>query len=230
MSFFSLLLILGGMLRTPFHISQNRRKLSPLRVSKRRSLTLLEVMISLSLAAILLAALTTSYYQASKKRAVAQLLKKNSLSTELLRQKLIHLFAQAAAGKSPQFQTASHPQAVGPALYLTFHHEIDINPAFCGDISGILYQSPTNQLCLASWASNGDARVDVLLEQIKSCCFSFFDPNKKVWRPSWEKKGEFPPFFKLSWWTLEQPNEAQECAFFFPQTVPIQYETQVPMP
>ena len=44
--------------------------------TKRYSLTLLEVMIALSLAAILMSALMTTYYQASKKRIAAQELKK----------------------------------------------------------------------------------------------------------------------------------------------------------
>lgn len=197
---------------------------------KRRSITLLEVMIALSLAVILLSALMTSYYQISKKRMTAQELKKSSLSVEMMRQRLTHLFAQAVAAESLRFQTGAHPEAIGPGLIFTFHNGVDLNPAFCGDVTGMLYQNADHKLCLASWASNGEARVEMLLDNIREVSFSFFDSSRKTWKPTWEKSSPFPPFFKLSWSTMDRPKEVQKCAFFFSQNTPITYETQVLMP
>lgn len=161
---------------------------------------------------------------------MAQELKKNSLSVEMMRQRLTHLFAQTAAAEDLRFQTGVHPQAIGPGLIFMFNNGVDHNPAFCGDVTGMLYQNADHKLCLASWASNGEARVDMLLDNIKEISFSFFDSNKKIWKSNWEKASLLPPFFKLSWTTVDRPKEVQKCAFFFSLNTPITYETQVSMP
>jgi hypothetical protein len=192
---------------------------------KRRSLTLLEVMIALSLAAVLLSALMSSYYQVSKQRITAQELKKNSLSVEVMRQRLIHLFAQTAAAETVRFHTGTHPSALGSCLIFTYCHGIDLKPEFCGDLTGMLYLNAHHQLALASWGSSSEARVEVLLENIGEVFFSFFDAKMENWRADWKK--ELPPFFKLSWTSRDQSAEIQQCAFFFSQETPITYETQV---
>ncbi|MBS0652294.1 MAG: DUF1494 domain-containing protein [Verrucomicrobia bacterium] len=197
---------------------------------KRYSLTLLEVMIALSLAAILLSALMTCYYQISKKRITAQELKKSSLSVELMRQRLVHLFAKTAAAEKASFYTGTHAQAIGPCLIFLFDNGVDRSPEFCGDVMGMLYQNASRELCLASWGDHGGARNEVLLENTDGLSFSFFDAKKKEWRAEWKNTDPFPPFFKMTWSFADQPKEILQSAFFFPQDTPITYEMMVPTP
>ncbi|MBS0607178.1 MAG: type II secretion system protein [Parachlamydiales bacterium] len=198
--------------------------------TKRFSLTLLEVMIALSLAAILISALMTTYYQASKKRIAAQELKKSSLSVELMRQRLVHLFAKTSAAEMPSFYTGVHPQAIGTCLIFTFNNGVDRSQEFCGDAMGMFYLNANRELCLASWGANGGARNEVLLENTEGLCLNFFDPKKKEWRSDWKKEDPFPPFFKISWSFSDQPKEVLQSAFFFPQDTPITYEIMVSSP
>lgn len=201
-----------------------------LKRAKPHSLTLLEVMIALSLAAILISAVMTCYYQIAKKRIIAQELKKSSLSVELMRQRLIHLFADVAAAEKPSFYTGTHPQAIGPSLIFTFDNGIDRTLEFCDDVMGMLYQNANQKLCLASWDAQGGARNEILLENTEGFSLSFFDPKKKEWQSEWKKEDPFPPFFKITWSFADQPKELLQSVFFFPQDTPITYEMMVPHP
>ncbi|MBS0651851.1 MAG: type II secretion system protein [Verrucomicrobia bacterium] len=198
--------------------------------TKRYSLTLLEVMIALSLAAILMSALMTTYYQASKKRIAAQELKKNSLSVELMRQRLVHLFAKTSAAEKTCFYTGFHPQAIGTCLIFTFNNGVDRSLEFCDDVTGMLYLNANRELCLASWGTNGGIRNEVLLENTEGLCMNFFDPKKKEWKSDWKKEDPFPPFFKINWSFCDLPKEVLQSAFFFPQDTPITYEIMVSSP
>ncbi len=201
-----------------------------MKIKKRQSLTLLEVMIALSLAAVILSSLMTFYHQVSKKRIAAQELKRTILPIELMRQRLIHLFAGAAAAEMPSFKTGNHPSAVGEVLLFSYDNGVDLNPLFCGDVKGMLYVNPRHQLCLVSWAPNGEARQEIFLENVGQFSFSFFDAEDARWKHEWKKGPPFPPFFKISWAYVKQPKEMLECAFFFTQPdAKITYETQVPM-
>ncbi len=195
-----------------------------------KTLTLLEVMIALSLATILISAVMTCYYQISKKKITAQELKKSSLSVELMRQRLIHLFAAAASAENPSFYTGAHPQAIGLSLIFTFDNGVDHTLEFCNDVMGMLYQNANRELCLASWGAQGGTRNEILLENTEGLSFSFFDPKKKEWRNEWREEDSFPPFFKITWSFADQPREVLQSAFFFPQDTPITYEIMVPHP
>jgi type II secretory pathway pseudopilin PulG len=197
---------------------------------KAYSFTLLETMIGLSLAAIFFSALMTSYYQIYKKKIAIQELKKNSLSIELMRQRLIHLFSQATAIDQPTLETREDPQAIGQCLTFTFKNEVDRVSTFCGDIVGMLYRNANKELCFASWGVDGKARNEVFLENVQELCFDFFDTEKKQWRTNWKEKDPLPPFIKISWSFSDQPKEMYQSAFFFPQKDPITYQIQVSNP
>jgi hypothetical protein len=185
---------------------------------KKYSLTLLEVLIALSLASILLCGLFTFYTQIAKKQLELKELKRTVMPIELMRQRLNHLFAQAQTeqGDTPRFfYTVSHPDAIGPALFFSYDYGVDPNPAFCGNLKGMLYLNHTHQLCLATW-SGQDSRQEIFLEQIESFKLNLFDVKKKQWRHTWEKKDPLPPFFTMTWTTQNAPKEPLTCAFFFP--------------
>jgi type II secretory pathway component PulJ len=183
---------------------------------KRRHLTLLEVMIALALAGILLSALTSLFYQVSKKKIELQQLKKNILPIELMRQRLIHLFARLP--EAPSFYTLAHAEAVGSALFFTYDYGADPDPNFCGVVKGMLYLNGRKQLCLTTWSPLEAARQEVLLEGVGRLEFTFYDPKEEKWKNSQDKKSPLPPIFKLRLSLLEQANEPIQFAFFFPET------------
>ena len=197
---------------------KNRQNLKCTTPSKKHTFSLLEVMIALSLSAILLSSIITCYYQISQKRMLAQELKKTTLPIELTRQRLTHLFAQLTSTQDPIFHTGEHPDALGSCLFFSYYQESDLNPLFCGDLTAMLYINTDRQLCLISWAPNGEPRQEVFLEQLATLRFSFFNSKDLEWESVWDSPQLIPPFFKISWGYLKNSSPMIECAFFFPQS------------
>lgn len=199
----------------------------------KHSLTLLEVVIALTLAAILLTALLQFFAQSNKQHIRVQEIKKTVLPIELMRQRLIHLISCRAPsptekeGSKPQFYTLSSSVAQGDALFFSCDYEIDPDPAFCLKTQEMLYLNAEGQICLLSSGKDEISRQEVFLEGVKSLSFSFFDPKKKTWTRHWDKKSPLPTLFKMIWTTKEMPKKTQECAFFFSTSdTPITYKNQ----
>lgn len=183
---------------------------------KKHSLTLLEVMIALILAGALLSSLLTFYSQISRKKLELIELKQSVLPVEKMRQRLNHLFAHAELNNHTQiFTTLPHSDALGSALFFSYDYGVDPDPDISGLVKGMLYLNDRHQLCLVTWGGS-KTRQEIFLESIDSLSFSFFDPKKKQWKTSWDKKDPRPPFFKLLWTTRDNPKTTQSCAFFFP--------------
>ncbi len=200
---------------------------------KTHSLTLLEVVIALTLAAILLTVLLQFFAQSNKQHIRVQEIKKTVLPIELMRQRLIHLISCLATPsiekgeEDLQFYTQTSSIAQGDALFFSCDYEIDPDPAFCLKTQEMLYLNLEGQLCLLSWGKEDASRQEVFLEGIKSLSFSFFDPKKKTWTRRWDKKSPLPSLFKMIWATKDMPKKPQECAFFFSTSdTPIIYKKQ----
>ncbi|MBI3236705.1 MAG: prepilin-type N-terminal cleavage/methylation domain-containing protein [Chlamydiales bacterium] len=191
-----------------------------------RSFTLLEVMIALSLASILLSGLMVSYYQISKKRVLAEGVKKNQLSVELMLQRLKHLFIGIESAEKPYLQTDVHPDGIGNSLFFEFDQGVDREAVFCRTLKGMLYRNLRGQICLVSWPSEEEGRVEVLLEGVDLFEFSFFDEQKKVLNTEWEKKDPLPVFMKLSWKFCSEKKGKEEMVFFFSKRGPILYDKE----
>lgn len=185
---------------------------------KTYSLTLLEVLIALVLAGLILGGLLSFFSQISKQQIQIKELKKTAMPIELMRQRLIHLFGQIEQTDSLQFfYTLPHPDAVGPALFFSYQHNIDPDPDFCGNLKAMLYLNTNKQLCLATFAEKS-SRQEVLLDQIADCTFQFFDTKTKQWKGSWQKKDRLPPFFTMTWASHQTPKHPLTQPFFFPNT------------
>jgi Tfp pilus assembly protein PilE len=187
----------------------------------KKTFTLIECMIAFALMAILIAALFSFYRQNTLSKAMASKGKKIVLSRMHTQERLSQIFQMTSSEKETSFHTDPYKEAIGDALFFCFDNGIDPDPAFCHEISAILFLDQKQNLCLTTKSSKNAERKEILLENISSLSFSFFDPASNTWEKIWTK--ELPAFFILS---LKDPHSENplEYAFFLPTRHDIIYQ------
>lgn len=155
---------------------------------KKRSLTLLEVVIAIFLLGILLSGLFNTFRQGMKSNAQAKEIKQKILHLELFQQKLKNLFTYEEG-----VWIERHPETTGPALLTTFTQKADPDVEMCGKLQGMLYLTSKKELCLVVWSPKGKARVETLLDQVDAFTCQLFDSKKAEWSAAWPKKREGVP-------------------------------------
>lgn len=194
----------------------------------RRNLTLLEVMIALSLTAILLSVLFTFYRETMLYKGKIQKVKEQTLSHQLVQQRLGHLFSAIHSGekeeKNSPFYLGNSSESSLPALYVQYDNGIDPNPAFSHVLTSTLFYSKTKELYLSTASRDGGTRKELLATQVDSLSFAFYHPEKGEWVKNWdEKEKEVPSIVKL---ILGDSSTKEKVEFaFFPQIsqVPVTY-------
>lgn len=178
------------------------------------SLTLLEVIVALSLTGILLAFLWQSYFNSQKQLMTTQRKKTESLQKMLFQEKVSNLIAALVKEDSEKLlYTVPSKISSYPMLVFKTFLPVDLDPDFSGPVLSALYLTDAKDLCLVNWASNNKMRSEVLLKEISSCRFLFFDAKKKQWEENWPQKNEgFPEMIKL----LITQKEKSETYLFFP--------------
>lgn len=165
---------------------------------RKRSLTLLEVIIALVLAAILLSTLFTFYRNLFVTRSQIQTSKNISLQRVLTQERLTQIFgkllSEVEEEKGVIFYTAGHNKALSLILYFAYDNGIDPDPQYCGTVKALLYLSLEKKLTLLTLP----AREEILLEDVDSLFFAFFDIKEKSWQNSWvSEAGKLPAMIKL---------------------------------
>lgn len=155
---------------------------------KKRSLTLLEVIIAIFLLGILLTGLFNTFRQGIKKNISTREIKQTVLQLELFQQKLKNLFSQENG-----VWMERHPQASGTALFTDFEQKADPNFEMCGDLLGMLFLNAKKELCFVSWSEKGKERMETLLDKVTSFKCRLFDPKKGEWNNTWPQKREGSP-------------------------------------
>ena len=157
------------------------------------SLTLLEVVIALSLTGILLTFLWQAYFSSQKQLALMQSKKAVSLQKVLFQEKLSYLTSSLVKeGASHLVYTAPCKVSSSPMLVFQSLLPIDLDPDFSGPTLSGLYLTDTN-LCLVHWANEDKMRNEVLLKEVSSCEFLFFDAKQKAWNKEWSQKNQNAP-------------------------------------
>jgi type II secretory pathway component PulJ len=192
------------------------------------SLTLLEVVIALSLTAILITFLWQTYYRMQKQLLVIEKQKSTALSKLFFEEKLskaISLISPEGGGKL--FYTKKDRSSPHPLLVFQAKLPIDPDPDFSGVVLSGLYLSERKELCLVHWVSEEKARQEVLLQNVKDYQLLFYDGLKKEWKEEWpEKTEELPAMIKCKIAT----KDAQEEYLFFPSQYlgPVLYPKKKP--
>jgi type II secretory pathway pseudopilin PulG len=174
---------------------------------KKRSLTLLEVVIAMLLLGALLSGLFYTLRHGMQRNTEAKELKQKVLQLELFQHRMKHLLAQQKGVWIEQ-----HPDVTGPALFVLFTQKVDPDVDFCGDLQGMLYINKKKELCFVTWSLQGKARVETLLEKVDGADYRLFDPKNGEWHSQWpQKKGDTPSMtaVDLQWDKAKIP-----CVFF----------------
>ncbi len=194
---------------------------------KRYTLSLLEVTIALSLAAILMTVLFQSFTQVTRAEIEAAKLQEEAIPPELMQKRLTHLFdllSPLGKDKEPLFYMKYHPMAQGLALHFASSGDVDIDPDFCHTLEHNLYLSKKGALCLSS-SFQKKSRNDILLTGLDSWSLKFFNPKTLAWEETWEKKNPLPAIVKMSWTLKKKPDDKKECVFFLSTNYPIIYKS-----
>jgi hypothetical protein len=169
---------------------------------RKRALSLLEVVIAFSLAAIIVGFLFAFYRQLLEKRIPLEETRQEARCCALTQLKLGALFAGI---KEEQWIDEQLPFFIDrieamPALVVYHHNGLEPQEAFSGLLTSAIYIAQ-DKLCLIDWPESGSGRSEVLFEHVKDLQFEFFNETKKDWVNEWPVPGfkdTFPLMVKVS--------------------------------
>jgi Tfp pilus assembly protein PilE len=194
---------------------------------QKRSITLLEIMIALTLAGILLAVVFNTYRHITLSHIKLEKAKVEVLANKMISQRLITMLSNlnidrpSTQDKKTESTSPLYTLSLPESAYLTLNIEhdngTDPDPSFCHHVKSVLFLSRHHQLCLVTYSSNGEQRKEVFKENISEMKLQFFDPSEKEWMPSWDYNNKkLPPMLKLSLFS-KQKEPPLEFAFFIPE-------------
>lgn len=202
---------------------------------KKRRVTLIEVLISISLLSIVLFALLSSYSQLKMVDSAIAKEIDQGFETRHLESRLQSLFLQTlSAGKNNFFYIEQPAFSNSPSLIFSYDAHAMLDPRFSGQVLGRLFVDPENRLILATWPSPLRYRdhpipmeTSILAKGIESIGFLFFappskelgkvDPEPNKWHPDWKKSYEkVPPLMKIQ--LIKTSSERIEFSFYLPNT------------
>lgn len=188
---------------------------------KRRSLTLIEVVIALAVTGILISFLWQSYFNCQKQLITLEAHKKSYMDKIFFHETISDLIIRLTPNKrcSPVHTPntdSTHPKTL--ILYSDAH--IDVDPDFTGPCYfGLIHME--KKLMLTHWGSSDKKRTSVLLDDVEDVDFLFYNTLSKSWVKHWDKKSiSVPMMIKIKIGNLG----ANEF-IFFPQLdiEPIKY-------
>lgn len=195
---------------------------------RKRSLSLIEVVIALALTSLLLSVLFQGYRQLPIAQKKAQAISSKILSLKKVDQTLSSLFSNVIPqvnDDKPTLYTVMIPESHFPALFLTYFGEIDPDPDFSELVQGALFVSRDHELCFTTWGKGEKSRTDLLLTGISSLSFSFFEPRWKQWTENWPlHHPAFPPLIEVTLKFTDQ--KEQTFAYSLPEAIDITYRSQ----
>jgi hypothetical protein len=163
----------------------------------KRLFSLLEVVIGLSLTALLLTILFNTYREISLMQGKVKQVR-DQIHWELITQlRLNQVFETLSLGslfytEDPKFQARLFmTQNPYPVLHFKFDNGVDRDPQFGGVVMASLGLHDGDFSLLLK-----GQRKEVFLPNAKDVKFSFYDPTKKTWLCNWQGVG-FPAMIKM---------------------------------
>jgi hypothetical protein len=157
----------------------------------KHSLTLLEVAIALVLTGILLSVLWKVYHNWYKTYETVQVLQAKAHKKLFVKERLEKL--SSAISTYHEGHMLFNPST--ESLCFCYKGEADPTPSFNGMVRSLLYVDSAKQLCLASWSSSKESRIEVLKDRVSSLSFAFFDTQTRSWSDFWEESLDHLPLF-----------------------------------
>lgn len=192
---------------------------------QKRPLTLLEILISFVLASFIIGVLLFSLKTSVQIHAKTQQAKSDILSRGAVQQRLdallFHLAPSAPTKpnspvKTPLFLKDDKGKM---ELHFFFEQGIDLEPAFCGNLEGVLGLGLDHTLCLTlSSQKTRESRKEILMDSVEDLSFAFLSQDDKGTfkeTQEWESEGSFPPqAIKMT--TVISPSKKLEFVFWLP--------------
>ena len=163
---------------------------------KKRSLTLLEVTIAVFLTGILLSSLWQIYHNWYKSYQKVQVLQTKTHKVIFIKQKLDELFFLASISEEEGFFfTPKDLVNTYPSLCISYKGRPDPEIAFNGVLRSLLYVDNLKQLCLATWSSDLQNRIEILGRNISFFEMNFFDHQTNSWQADWPETLDHNPLW-----------------------------------
>jgi hypothetical protein len=205
---------------------------------KKKALILFEILIALSLTAILLTFLFSFFVEAAKIEKKLDNARKEIAMRSHLQTRLQAILSTVSPEQRPSLYTQDFPKEKSTSLIAIFDNGIDPDPAFSGAIIGRVFLDAEQNLILATWPLNRDKnapwRKEVLLAKVESFEFEFLGSKsaaekkeklKEVtanlaWRTLWGRGSENTPSLVRLTVKEEGQKEPLHFAFILPSVEP----------
>lgn len=185
---------------------------------KRYPLSLLEVIIAMSLSAVLIAVLFNFFRQGAILSSQMEEAKHHILSYQLFQERFDQIFNEMVLDSEKEgfpFYTAPFEDSQGLALFFNYNNKIDPNPIFCENVKGMLMFNYNKEVYLITTSKENTIRKEVFFEKALDFKFSFFDVEEKSWVSNWSKeKKAFPSMIKLTLYSRFSKKEPTEFNYF----------------
>lgn len=159
----------------------------------KRTLSLLEVMISVALASILLTMLFSSFRELMQTNAKLSKMHQEKHWEYVLNIRLNQIFEGI---HSDALFTTEHYRDT-QALHFMFNNGLDADPKFCQDLDGFLFLDKEKELCLVIQSKDGSERKEIFVKNGKDYSLQFFDPLSKKWVSDWSQT-ILPPIAQIA--------------------------------
>lgn len=162
----------------PLGLWPSRLWLGNVRPKKKRALILFEILIALTLTAILLTFLFSFFVESAKIEKKLDTARMAISNRGQLQTRLQSIFTTIDRGAGePYFYTKQFEREKSSSLIAIFDNGIDPDPAYSGSITGRIFIDEEKNLCLATWpldkSKNLPWRKEILLPQVESYEFEF---------------------------------------------------------
>lgn len=155
----------------------------------RRSFTLLEVVISLSLTGFLLFILIGSFTHTSAFRIKLEKAKREVHARVHVQERLTALFSSLCWESEEGEQTESvFYTDRDSSLYFLFDNGLEEKDSFSGKVRAKLFLDPKHKLQLIITGKRGEQRKELLAENIAALSWQFFDSVGRKRTASWSKE------------------------------------------
>ena len=179
---------------------------------KRRTLTLIEVLVGLALAAIVISFSLGYLRQLSTSNLKSKILKREVLAREIAFIKLSQVFSQMDHTVYPM-RTQRHSEATKEALVFSFEQD-QPDPHLSQYLNAELYLNRRNEVRLEVFGANGVRQNDIILDKVADLSFAFFCSEEKRWLSEWPlEKKLLPSLLKIT--ILPQGRDAIAHTFPF---------------
>lgn len=174
---------------------------------RKAAFSLVEVIVSLTLFAIVLTAIFSLYKHNSLYLNELSRARKATDALHIAQTRLSQIFTNLEMRKNRIFYTSkeSSQETKNPSLVFTFDNGIDADNHFANALLGKLFLDEKKRLCLVLWPDKEKfpheektMRKEVLLENIESCQISFWAKSSQI-----DEKDLDGPFVWVNEWLQE---------------------------